>query len=32
MVPIPGAIKSYGLEALEVRQKVQALVKETFRF
>jgi iron(III) transport system substrate-binding protein len=31
MVPIPGAIKSYGPEALEVRQKVQALVKEAFR-
>jgi iron(III) transport system substrate-binding protein len=32
MVPIPGAIKSYGVEALEVRQKVEALVKETFRY
>jgi iron(III) transport system substrate-binding protein len=32
MVPTPGAIKSYGVEALEVRQKVEALVKETFRY
>ena len=31
MVPIPGAIKSYGTEALEIRQKVEALVKEVFR-
>ena len=31
MVPIPGAIKSYGTEALEIRQKVEALVKDVFR-
>jgi iron(III) transport system substrate-binding protein len=29
-VPVPGAIKSYGREAIEVRAKVAALVKEAF--
>jgi iron(III) transport system substrate-binding protein len=31
MVPIPGAIKSYGIEAVEVRRKVEALVRDVFR-
>jgi iron(III) transport system substrate-binding protein len=31
MIPIPGAIKTYGNEALDVRRKVEALVKEIFR-